>query len=156
MSLCDEVKTVVVYGFEFVFNMDNLCNMRNVITELYAINTMIKAPFRVCGVLSSFDPMMCYSESRDMIANIVLGFTPDSDLVVTTRLIADLKEYIASASIFEKYGLNSDPAFFCGVEWNTDVEESDSEIDGLDGLEEFKSLWEEEVEVNDENKSVQP
>ena len=153
MSLCDEVKTVVVYGFEFVFNMDNLCNMRDAITELYAINPMIKAPFRVCGVLSSFDPMMCYSESRDMMTNVVLGFTPNADLTVTAGLLADLKEYVGDA-LFEKYVLRSDPAFFCGVEWDADADEDAEEESEIENdLEEFELGSESETETESESES---
>ena len=140
---------MVVYGFEFVFNMDNLCNMHDFITELYELNMIVKAPFRIHGILSTFDPMMCYSESRDMMTSVVLGFTPDADLAVTAGLIAELKEY-AGSDLFKEYTLKDTPGFFCGVEWAMNEEEDEDEEDEEE--EEDEEDEEEDEEEEDEEE----
>jgi hypothetical protein len=148
MSLCEDIKTTVIYGFEFVLP-DNTF-LRDFINELYKLNFMLKTPFQISGIMSSFDPMMCHSETCNMMTSVVLGFTPHADLAVTAELFAELKEYKDNTAVFENYTFK-DASFFCGIEWvceDTDAEDLDE-----DDIDTGESESESESEESEESES---
>jgi hypothetical protein len=117
---------------------------RRFIRALSGLCGIIKAPFKITGLLAEFHSRMegMESDEREYLdndADIIIGFKPDGDLSKMVELDRELLEYITDNPIFEGFDISDKPAFYSGIDWfeyYLDYDDSDEEDGDEDGDEE--------------------
>lgn len=126
------------FGYKIAIPDDT--TYRRFIRDLSGLCEIIKAPFKITGILSNFHSRMegMESDEREYLdndANIIIGFRPDGELSRIVELNTELLEYITDNPIFEGFDIADKPAFYSGIDWfeyYLDYDDSDDESDEED------------------------
>lgn len=157
----DWYSTLIYFGY--AISIPRHKSYRKFVGKLYGLNGIIQKPFEITGVLSDFHSRMEYASSQELAelddsAQILIGFTPPSDIDEFVKLANDLKEFVSDNSILEGLDIETKPQFFSGIDWfdSIDIEEDDSkedeESDDEDSEEEFDDHGSEEESDDDESE----
>ena len=130
--------TRVVYGYEIKVPDDT--TYRSFVRKLDGLNSILKEPFYITGILNRFYSNLEYSTTEelretDKKAKIVLGFDPDTKMA---ERIAELAEYIVDNPILVGLDISQTAEFYSGIDWFCDIldEESDSDEGSEEDLDE--------------------
>jgi len=111
----------VFFGYEI--QLPSEMDLHESIPMLYDLNGMIRSPFEIKCILSSFSQTM----NEEEYARIVIGFHPEriDELIDLSR---DLSSFIQDTPLLDGLEVAEDPMFHCGIEWHPEIEsESGSE-----------------------------
>jgi hypothetical protein len=114
----------VFFGYEIQLPPDmDLCRS---IPMMYDLNGMIRSPFEIKSILSTFYPLM----NEEEYARVVIGFIPE-EIRDTIDLSNELAEFVQDNPLFDGLEIANVPLFHCGIEWcpEIDLSETTSESD---------------------------
>ena len=131
----------VFFGYEIQLPPE--MDLRSSISMLYDLNGMIRSPFEIRCLLTTFYPDM----NEEEYARIVIGFDPEQieDMI---DLAADLKSFIADTPLLDGLFVSDVSAFHCGIEWHPEPE-SESEIETDSDIESDSEI-ETDIETDDD------
>lgn len=124
--------TFVVYGYCFDIPAD--MTYRKVLNNLLLLNSCIKEPYKIYGILKEFHSRMEGSDNEDLdsAAQIIIGFEPDNQLDNLKDLAVGLKDYIIDNPLFEGFYIVGDAEFHPGISWEPEDEDEDDDEDEED------------------------
>jgi hypothetical protein len=104
----------VFFGYEI--QLPSEMDLHESIPMLYDLNGMIRSPFEIKCILSSFSQTM----NEEEYARIVIGFHPEriDELIDLSR---DLSSFIQDTPLLDGFEVAEDPVFHCGIEWRPEI-----------------------------------
>ena len=130
----------VFFGYEIQLPPE--MDLRSSVSMLYDLNGMIRSPFEIRCILTTFYPLMNEEEH----ARIVIGFDPEH-VEEMIDLAADLRSFISDTPLLDGLEVSDSASYHCGIEWRPDPE---SEIESESDESESESEIETDIETDDD------